>query len=183
MSDTGCTWPECLDVPEHVFARLQATADDEFERACDTGGEWDEEKRARVLNAAHTVEALESLGLSALPPAQVAALAERAIRLPFEDGVLAPDRMEDISNVVALTGMSRELIKLRDAATAREQEFNRPRRRRDRSRRRSGRPGVQRGLACGENDAGVGDARVLTAVRPAARGRSRLPPAHDAARA
>lgn len=159
MSDTGRTWPECLDVPEHVFARLQATADDELERACDTGGEWDEEKRARVLNAAHTVEALESIGLSALPPAQVAALAERAIRLPFEDGVSAPNRLE----------------------------LNRPRRRRarrrDRSRRRSGRPGVQRGLACGENDAGVGDARVLTAVRPAARGRSRLPPAHDAARA
>jgi hypothetical protein len=124
MSDTDRTWPECPDVPEHVFARLQATAEDDLERACDTGGQWNEEIRARVLNAAHHRRGDGEPRSLCLAPAHVAALAERAIRLPFEDGVSAPKRMEDISNSVALTGMSRELIALRDAATARQQEIN-----------------------------------------------------------
>jgi hypothetical protein len=44
-----------------------------------------------------------------LAPARVAALADRALRRPFEDGIAAPNAMEDLDAFVALTRVCREL--------------------------------------------------------------------------
>jgi hypothetical protein len=105
--------PSALAIPEQLLPVLRRAADDELERACDNGGEWNDEIRVRVLQAARAAEAFD---LQALPPAELAGLADRALGLPFEDPIPAPADMEDIADFVALFSQSRELIALRDAA-------------------------------------------------------------------
>lgn len=117
MDNADRTHPTPLEIPDHLLPRLRAAAEDELEFACDNGGEWDDHTRAHVLDAARIVETFD---LGTLSPAQIAALAGRALELAFEQPIAAPRQMEDIAELVALTGVSRELIRLRDAADATE---------------------------------------------------------------
>lgn len=117
MDNEDRTDPTTLDIPDHLLPRLRAAAEDELERACDNGGEWDEHIRARVLDAAHAVETFDPATLTAT---EIAVLADRALQLAFEERITAPRQMEDVADLVALTGVSRELIRLRDAADAGE---------------------------------------------------------------
>jgi hypothetical protein len=56
MDDVDRTGTPTFEAPDHLLPRLRAAAEDELERACDNGGEWDEHIRARVLDAARMVE-------------------------------------------------------------------------------------------------------------------------------
>jgi hypothetical protein len=103
-------------IPEPLLPVLRRAAEDELERACDTGGEWNDEIRARVLQAARAAEVFD---LQTLPPATLARLADRALGLPFEEPIPAPTDLEDLADFVALFGRCRELMVLRD--TARDQ--------------------------------------------------------------
>lgn len=123
MSTPDRTWPEGFDVPEHVAELLRAAAEDELERAWEHRGEWTEEIRARLLNAARVVEVFD---IGMLAPAQVAALADRARDLVFEEEVPVPEELEDLNAYVARFGVCRELIVLRDAAIARGEELHPP---------------------------------------------------------
>jgi hypothetical protein len=102
-------------IPEPLLPVLRRAAEDELERACDNGGEWNDEIRARVLQAARSAEVFD---LQTLSPAALASLADRALRLPFEDPIAAPTGMEDLADFVALFGQCRDLIVLRDSARA-----------------------------------------------------------------
>jgi hypothetical protein len=115
MDNPDRTRPTNFEVPDHLLEHLRAAAEDELERACDNGGQWDKHIRTRVLGAARAVEAFD---LATLSPGQLAALADRALRLAFEDQIPPPAEMEDVADLIALTGISRELIALRDAASA-----------------------------------------------------------------
>jgi hypothetical protein len=115
MDNADRTGPTTLDIPDHLLPRLRAAAEDELEFACDNGGEWDEHTRANVLDAVRVVETFD---LGTLSPPQIAALADRALELAFEQPIAAPRQMEDVADLVALTGVSRELLRLRDAADA-----------------------------------------------------------------
>jgi hypothetical protein len=115
MDNADRTGPSTFDIPDHLLGRLRAAAEDELERACDNGGEWDEHIRARVLDAARAVETFDP---ATLPASEIAVLADRALHLAFEERVATPRQMEDVADLVALTGVSRELIRLRDDADA-----------------------------------------------------------------
>lgn len=121
MSTQDGTWPEPLSVPDHLLGRLRAAAEDRLERACDNGGEWNDEIRARVLAAARVVDAFDVAALDAEP---VAELAEHAIELEFERHFAAPKSAEDLSAFVARFGICRELMAVRDAAGSRTEALD-----------------------------------------------------------
>lgn len=120
MDSTDRIWPECLDVPSHIIRRLRAAADDLLERACDTGGEWDDKIARRVLNAAGLVLAFDIVSLR---PEQVATLAHRGVLREIEDLLEDPMEIDDEDAVAARLGTCRELIALRNAALARVNEI------------------------------------------------------------
>jgi hypothetical protein len=125
MDDADRTAMEPVEVPAHLLPYLREAAEDAFERACDNSGEWDDEIRTRALDAARVVEVFD---VDCLTPTQIADLADRALRLPFEEQLKAPESKEDLMALVGLTGRCRELLTLRDAARARASRLNPPER-------------------------------------------------------
>jgi hypothetical protein len=105
---TGQSW---LAIPGEQLALLRRVADEALERACDTGGEWDDEIRARVLDAAQAVTALHGGRLAA---GHVARLASHA--LAWAEPPQLPTTLQQLADVVGWVGDVRALIALRDSA-------------------------------------------------------------------
>jgi hypothetical protein len=104
-------------IPAHLLPWLRAAADYELELACDTGGEWSEEIRDRVVRAARSIDALE-IGL--ITGHTIEALTGRAITgrdLPFRPADL-PEADAHHAHLDAI----RELIALRAEARRRVTE-------------------------------------------------------------
>jgi hypothetical protein len=102
-----------LEVPEHLVPILRRTAEEVLERACDAGGEWNDEIRDRVLDAARLVEVFD---IAVLAPDRLGELARRT--LEWAEPLVTPTTLDDVAAMVGRVGLARELIKLRDDARA-----------------------------------------------------------------
>lgn len=100
-------------VPEHLVPILRRTAEEVLERACDAGGEWNDEIRDRVLDAARLVEVFD---IAVLAPDRLGELARRT--LEWAEPLVTPTTLDDVAAMVGRVGLARELIKLRDDARA-----------------------------------------------------------------
>jgi hypothetical protein len=104
--------PPSFEIPELLLPVLRRIADETLERACDNGGDWDDEISARVRAAARMAEAFD---LAALNPRQIADLADNALRWADPSDAM-PATMDDIGEGFLRLATARELIKLRDRA-------------------------------------------------------------------
>jgi hypothetical protein len=112
MDDSDRTCSTSIEILDQLVAVLRTTADEGLERACDNGGEWDENIRAAVLDAARLVETFD---LNNLTPTQIADLANKALKWS-EPPESMPTTMEQVGDSFSRLGIARELIKLRDRA-------------------------------------------------------------------
>jgi hypothetical protein len=103
------------EVPDRLLPVLRHAADEALERACDNGGEWDDEIRTQVLDAARIAAVFD---LALLPPAQIAELADYALKWA-EPSVSMPNTTEKLGDDVTQLEIARELVKLRDRARQR----------------------------------------------------------------
>lgn len=111
------TWPAPLLVADHLVPILRDAADDALDRACDNGGEWNDEIRRRVLAAARRHELL---AVGCLPPIGVAELAQAALDITDPPG--EPATIREAADRLGSVGVSWQLIELRDRALALAQE-------------------------------------------------------------
>lgn len=105
-----CSTP--FEIPDDVLRLLRRAADLGLELACDIGGVWNEDVRARVLNAARMVDVF-SLGT---PSAfRIVELADNALRWnePRSD---RPTTLDALGEHFVALGEVRELINVRDRA-------------------------------------------------------------------
>jgi hypothetical protein len=101
-----------FEIADLLLPVLRRIADETLERACDNGGDWDDEISARVRGAARMADAFD---LAALSPRQIADLADNALRWA-EPSQEMPATMDDIGEGFLRLATARELIKLRDRA-------------------------------------------------------------------
>lgn len=101
-----------FEIPELLLPVLRRIADETLERACDNGGDWDDEISARVRGAARVADAFD---LATLNPTQIADLADNALSWG-EPSQTMPTTMDDIGEGLLQLATARELIKLRDRA-------------------------------------------------------------------
>jgi len=101
-----------FEIPDEVLRLLRRAADLGLELACDIGGTWDEDARARVLNAARMVDVFYLGTPSAF---RVVELADNALRWtePRSD---RPTTLDALGEHFVALGETRELIKVRDRA-------------------------------------------------------------------
>jgi hypothetical protein len=116
MDDRNSDHTDPLEVPDHLVDWLRLAAEDELERACDNGGEWDDEIRTLVLDAARVVEIFD---IGCLGPAKISKLAMRAVHLLLDSST----NMGDIPDAPTTSLVCRELIALRDAAHSRAEHL------------------------------------------------------------
>jgi len=110
-TDRTCSTP--FEIPDDVLRLLRHAADLGLEKACDFG-DYDDDVRARVLNAARAVD-LFYLGT---PNArQVAEMADNALMWQ-EPPKNMPTRIDALTVYFSQLGKLRALIKVRDQALA-----------------------------------------------------------------
>ena len=115
MDEKDRTCCGSFEIPYEVLRLLRRAADHGLELACDFGGDWDEDVRARVLHAARTIDVFR---LGTPTAFQVAELADNALRWaerPREQ----PLTLETVGDYFVRLGELRELIKVRDRALRR----------------------------------------------------------------
>jgi hypothetical protein len=107
--DRTCSVP--FEIPDETLHLLRRAADHGLELACDFG-DWDEDVRAQVLNAARMVDVFHLGRPSAF---RVVELADNALRWtePPSD---RPTTLEALGEHFVALGERRELIKVRDRA-------------------------------------------------------------------
>jgi hypothetical protein len=101
-----------FEIPDEVLRLLRRAADHGLELACDFGGDWNEDVRARVLHAARMVDVFHLGTPSAF---RVVELADNALgwREPPDERATTLETLGE--HFVALDEV-RELIKVRDRA-------------------------------------------------------------------
>lgn len=109
-TDRTCSTP--FEIPEDVLRLLRRAADLGLELACDTGGDWNDDTRARVLHAARTVDVFYLGTPSAF---RVVELADNALRW-IEPPTDRPTTLDALGEHFVALGERRELINVRDRA-------------------------------------------------------------------
>lgn len=111
MDDQDRTRSTAFEIPSDVLSLLRRAADLGLEKACDFG-DWDDDVRAQVLNAARAVD-LFYLGTPGAR--QVAEMADNAL-LWQEPPENRPTRIDALSVYFSQLGKIRALIDIRDQA-------------------------------------------------------------------
>jgi hypothetical protein len=112
MDNTDRTRSTAFEIPDDVLPLLRRAADLGLELACDTGGDWNADTHARVLNAARTVDVFYLGTPSAF---RVVELADNALRW-LEPRTDRPTTLDALGKHFAALGEVRELINVRDRA-------------------------------------------------------------------
>ena len=107
--DRTCSVP--FEIPDETLRLLRRAADHGLELACDFG-DWDEDVRAQILNAARMVDVFHLGRPSAF---RVAELADNALRWN-EPPLDRPMTLEALGEHFLALGEVRELINVRDRA-------------------------------------------------------------------
>jgi hypothetical protein len=111
MDEMDRTCSVAFEIPDETLRLLRRAADHGLELACDFG-DWDEDVRAEVLNAARMVDVFHLGRPSAL---RVFELADNAVRWT-EPRTDRPTTLEALGDHFMALGELRELITIRDRA-------------------------------------------------------------------